>query len=135
MADTPDHAAGGGDAAANEAAAARTNLPAVMAPKLSAAADQAETIAADEAEQTKTAAIPARSKRFIALAASVAFAAGFGSFVGSVSGSGLARLIYPPPAAPAPTSGVENTIAAMREIKLDLAAMPWSKAATPDCSQ
>ena len=52
MADTPDHAAGGGDAAANEAAAARTNLPAVVAPKLSAAADQAEN-GADEAEQTK----------------------------------------------------------------------------------
>jgi hypothetical protein len=123
MVDTPDHAAGGGDTAANEAGAARINLPAVVAPKLSAAADQAETIAADEAERTKTATAPARSRRFIALAASVAFAAGFGSFVGSVSGSGLARLIYPPPPPPAPPSGLENTIAAMREIKLDLATL------------
>src|SRR6202008_4130159 len=116
-----DNAAGGGDAAANEAAAARTNLPAVVAPKLSAAADQAENSAADEAEQTKTATAPARSKRFIALAASVAFAAGFGSFVGSVSGAGLARFVYPSAPPPAPASGVENTIAAIREIKLELA--------------
>jgi hypothetical protein len=120
MAETSDHAAGGGDAAAIEPGAVRTNLPAVVAPTLSAAADQAETSAADEPAQAKTAGAPARSRRFIALAASVAFAAGFGSFVGSLSGSGLARLIFPPPP-PAPTSGIENTIAAMREIKLELA--------------
>lgn len=118
MAETPDLAAEEGDTAANEAGAVRVNLPAVVAPKLGAAADQAENSAADEAEQIKTATAPARSKRFIALAASVAFAAGFASFVGSVSGSGLARFIYP---SPAPASGVENTIAAIREIKLELA--------------
>ena len=127
MAETSDHAAEGGDTAANEADAVRVNLPAVVAPKLSAAADQAENSAADEAEQTKTATARVRSKRFIALAASVAFAAGFGSFVGSVSGSGLARFIYPPPP-PAPASGVENTISAMREIKLELAQVAALKA-------
>lgn len=128
MAETSDHAAEGGDTAANEADAERVNLPAVVAPKLSAAADQAENSAADEAEQTKTATARVRSKRFIALAASVAFAAGFGSFVGSVSGSGLARFIYPPPPPPAPASGVENTISAMREIKLELAQVAALKA-------
>ena len=128
MTETSDHGAEGGDTAANEAGAARVNLPAVVAPKLSAADDQAENSAADEAEQTKTATAPARSKRFIALAASVAFAAGFGSFVGSVSGSGLARFIYPPPTPPAPASGVENTIAAVREIKLELAQVAALKA-------
>ncbi len=127
MADMPDHVDGGGDAAANDAGEVRINLPAVVAPKLSADADQTGKGAADEAAQTKTAAAPARSKRFIALAASVAFAAGFGSFIGSVSGSGLARFIYPP-APPAPTSGVENTIAAMREIKLELAQVAALKA-------
>lgn len=121
MAETSDHAAGGGDTAANDAGEVRINLPAVVAPKLSAAGDQVGNGAAGEAEQLKTAAAPARSKRFIALAASVAFAAGFGSFIGSVSGSGLARFIYPPAPPPAPTSGIENTIAAMREIKLQLA--------------
>jgi hypothetical protein len=128
MADTPDSAAGGGDAAANESGAVRINLPAVVAPRLSAAADQAQAAAADESEDGKAAAAPARSKRFVMLAASVAFAAGFGSFVGSVSGSGLARFIYPPSPPPAPTSGVENTIAAMREIKLELAAVSALKA-------
>jgi hypothetical protein len=120
MAETSDHAAGVGEIAANDAGAMRINLPAVVAPKLSAAADQAANSAADEPEQIKTAAAPARSKRFVMLAASVAFAAGFGSFVGSVSGSGLARFIFAPPP-PAPMSGMENTIAAMREIKLKLA--------------
>jgi hypothetical protein len=128
MADTPDSAAGGGDAAANESGAVLINLPAVVAPGLSAAADQAQAAAADESEDGKAAAAPARSKRFVMLAASVAFAAGFGSFVGSVSGSGLARFIYPPSPPPAPTSGVENTIAAMREIKLELAAVSALKA-------
>ena len=121
MAEPSDHAAGGGSTAVTDAGAMRINLPAVVAPKLSAAADQAKNSAGDEPEQTKTAAATARSKRFVALAASVAFAAGFGSFVGSVSGSGLARFIYPPPPPPAPTSGIENTIAAMRDIKLELA--------------
>ena len=128
MADMSDHADGGGDAAAHDAGEVRINLPAVVAPKLSADADQTGNGAADEAAQTKTAAAPARSKRFIALAASVAFAAGFGSFIGSVSGSGLARFIYPPAPPPAPTSGVENTIAAMREIKLELAQVAALKA-------
>ena len=128
MAETCDHAAGGGDTAATDAGATPVNLPAVVAPQLSAV-DHGETSAADKSAQTKTTAAPARSKRFVVLAASVAFAAGFGSFVGSVSGSGLARFIYPPPQAPAaPTSGIENTIAAMREIKLELAAVAALKA-------
>jgi hypothetical protein len=127
MAETPDSAAGGGELPANESDAAHINLPAVVAPQLSAAADQAQISAADESVQSKSAS-PARSKRFVMLAASVAFAAGFGSFVGSVSGSGLARFIYPPPQAPAPASGLENTIAAMREIKLELAQVAALKA-------
>jgi hypothetical protein len=128
MAETSDHATEGGDTAASEAGAVRVNLPAVVAPKLDAGADQAENGPADKAEQTKTAATPARSKRFFALAASVAFAAGFGSFVGSVSGSGLVRFIYPPPP---PASRIENTIAAMREIKLELGQVAALKS-SPD---
>src|SRR5215468_2841280 len=136
MAETPDHAAAGGDTAANEAGADRVNLPAVVAPQLSAAADEAQNSAGHEAEQTKAAAAPQRSK-LGALAASVAFAAGFGSFIGSVSGAGLVRLIYPPAPPPAPTSSTENTIAAMREVKLELAQLAALKssldvaAATP----
>jgi hypothetical protein len=134
MAETPDSAAGGGDVAANESATARINLPAVVVPQSSAAADQAESNATDESGQSKSAA-PVRSKRFVMLAASVAFAAGFGSFVGSVSGSGLARFIYPPPQAPAPASGVENTVAAMREIKLELAQVAALKASVDNTAR
>jgi len=128
MAETPDHAAAGGDTAANEPGAVRINLPAVVGPQLSDAAEEAESSADEESDQSKAAAAPARSKRFIILAASVAFAAGFGSFVGSISGSGLARFIYPPLPAPAPSSGLENTIAAMREIRLELAEVAALKA-------
>jgi hypothetical protein len=98
------------------------------------AADQAETGTSDESAQSKTAAAP-RSKRFVMLAASVAFAAGFGSFVGSVSGSGLARFIYPPPQAPAPATGIENTIAAMREIRLQLAEVAALKASVDNTAR
>jgi hypothetical protein len=127
MAEIPDHAAPGGETAAADADAPRINLPAVVASNLSAA-DQAAAGAQEQSGQSKAAAAPARSKRFVMLAASVAFAAGFGSFVGSVSGSGLARFIYPPPAPPAPASSMENAIAATREIKLELAEIAALKA-------
>jgi len=134
MVDTPDAAAGGGELAANESEAARINLPAVMAPQLRAA-EQAQAEPAAESASTKAATAPARSKRFVMLAASVAFAAGFGSFVGSVSGSGLARFIYPPPQPPAPATGIENTIAAMREIKLELAQVAALKASVDNTAR
>ena len=120
MAESPDHAAGGGEAVANKAGAPCINLPALRAPTFDAE-HQAEAKTADESgEDTTTPAAQARSKRFLMLAASVAFAAGFGSFIGSISGAGLARFIYPPPPAAPPANGVENTVAAMREIKLEL---------------
>jgi hypothetical protein len=124
MAESPNLAAAGAEAATSDAGKAQiVNLPALVAPAPGAAEPQVEDSAAGRsAEATGATASRARSKRFMMLAASVAFAAGFGSFVGSVSGSGLVRLIYPPPATvPAPASGIENTIAAMREIKLELA--------------
>jgi hypothetical protein len=124
MAESPDHAAAGAEAATSDTGESQiVNLPALVASKTSTAEHQVEDKAPGQsAEATSAPAARARSKRFMMLAASVAFAAGFGSFVGSVSGSGLVRLIYPPPApAPAPASGIENTIAAMREIKLELA--------------
>ena len=124
MAESPDHAAAGAAAATSDAGNSQiVNLPALVALPPGAAQHQVEDKAAGQsAEATGAPAARARSKRFMMLAASVAFAAGFGSFVGSVSGSGLVRLIYPPPPpVPAPASGIENTIAAMREFKLELA--------------
>src|SRR5438046_7460518 len=102
MAESSDHAAAGAAAATSKSQI--VNLPALVAPPPGATQHQVEDKAAGHsAEATGAPVARARSKRFMMLAASVAFAAGFGSFVGSVSGSGLVRLIYPPPApVPAP---------------------------------
>jgi hypothetical protein len=129
MADKPDHAAADEGAVKEASASPVINLPAIVTPKLHAddlGAKQDEPKDAVE-NGASTAAAP-RSRRFALLAASVAFAAAFGSFVGSVSGSGLARLLFPPPAPPAPAVGVENTLAAMHEIKVELANLAAMKA-------
>ena len=55
------------------------------------------------------------------LAASVAFAASFGSFIGSVSGSGLVRFLDP--AAPAPSVQTTTATDAARQTKLELAEL------------
>src|SRR5215813_12220321 len=116
MADDPDHAAAGEAAAATDAGESPIiNLPATVAPNINASQDEVKDTAPDEVAAAPT---PARSRRFAMRAASVAVAAAFGSFVDTASGSGLARLIFPPPSPPA--VGNENTLAAMREIKLEL---------------
>jgi hypothetical protein len=130
-------AAGGETAAAEKAAQTDAcpfvNLPAIAAPDLGAAEQQAEDKGAEQsAEANATLTSAARSRRFMMLAASVAFAAGFGSFVGSVSGTGLARFIYPPPA---PASAAENTMAAMREIKLELTEIAALKASLDNAAR
>jgi ABC-type transport system substrate-binding protein len=130
MAESPDHAAGDGEEAANETAEAHVvNLPVVAAPKLSGADNEEEDGAQDKAhdkaaDEVAAPAAPTHSRRFLVLAATLAFAAAFGSFVGSVSGSGLVRFIYPPRPAP----GMENTIQAMQELKAELAAIGDIKA-------
>jgi hypothetical protein len=78
--------------------------------------DEAAAPTADEAAAPAPAA-QAQSRRFLMLAATLAFAAAFGSFVGSVSGSGMVQFIYPPRLAP----GTENTIQVMQQIKAKLA--------------
>ncbi len=65
------------------------------------------------------------------LAASVAFATAFGSFVGSVSGSGMARYLYPAE----PAAGVANTTDVMRELKLELADISTIKADLDNASR
>src|SRR5580704_1230165 len=131
MAENPDDSSGDNDMARADAAnrdgseAVSSNLPMVVAPKLGAGEDEIidedvfDEHASEATEEPAAAAAPGHSSRFLMLAASVAFAAAFGSFVGSVSGSGLARYFY----SPAPASGVEPTTDAMREMKLDLSAI------------
>ncbi len=96
------------------------NLPMVIAPKLGAGDEEVdEEEIADAPDAAAPAAAPGHSSRFVVLAASVAFAAAFGSFVGSVSGSGLAHVLYPA-AAPAPVSNTQNINDAVRALKLEL---------------
>jgi len=130
MSESSDHAAGDGERAVNDAAEPNTvNLPVVMAPQLSGADDELDggktearedgedEAAAPKADEAPAPAAQAQSRRFLVLAATLAFAAAFGSFVGSVSGSGMVQFIYPPRSAP----GAENTFQAMQQIKAELA--------------
>jgi hypothetical protein len=131
MAENPDDSSGDNEMARADAAnrdgseAVSRNLPMVVAPKLGAGEDNIvdedviDEHDAEPAEEPATPAPHAHSSRFLVLAGAVAFAAAFGSFVGSVSGTGLARYLY----APAPASGVAPTTDAMREMKLDLSAI------------
>ncbi len=131
MAENPDDSAGDTEKARSDAAtqdgseAVGMNLPMVVAPKLGAGADEAvDEKVGDAAEETIATSSPAHSSRFLMLAASVAFAAAFGSFVGSVSGTGLVRLLDPA----APAANVQTTTDAMRQTKLELAELSAIKA-------
>jgi len=127
MADSGDH---GADAAKNESEAAASgagnsldrNLPMVVAPKLGAGEDDPVDEASAEAAKAAGAAAPS-SPHFMLLAASVAFAAAFASFVGSVSGSGLARYINPAAPAPAVDAASQNASDTLRAIKQQLAEL------------
>jgi hypothetical protein len=148
MAESPDHADGekvdpikasmndssgsetppagdGGVSAGNEFHKDLTkNLPMVLSPKLGAGEDETvEETAEKPAEETVAAApAPANTSRFLQLAATVAFIAAFSAFVGSVSGSGFARLYLP--AAPA-DAGVQVSAdtTALQQMKSELAAL------------
>ena len=135
MAQSADNSPGDNEKAKPEAAETQgvnpldKNLPMVLAPKLGAGEDEAfeETPSEPESEVHASAtAVP--STRFLALAASVAFAAAFGSFVGSVSGSGLARFVYAEPA-PAPVAASSEASAdTLRAVKQQLAELSAIKA-------
>jgi hypothetical protein len=122
MAENPDDSAAArfGAAAGNGSEAGGSNLPMVVAPKLGAGEDEpVDEELGDSAATAEAPASRAHSSRFLMLAASVAFAAAFGSFIGSVSGSGLVRFLDPA----APASSVQTTTEAARETKLELAEL------------
>jgi hypothetical protein len=133
MADSSDQPLGDGkkddkiEAAAADGAAHKdlSNLPMVLAPKLGAGEDDAfDEAPAEPIKETAQAAESPASTRFMMLAATVAFAAAFGSFVGSVSGSGLAHFVYAPPVAPVPTAAADNSTSdALRAVKQQLAEL------------
>jgi hypothetical protein len=119
MAESAD-SAGDGEKSEATPASSHSNLPMVVAPKLGAAEDEM----AEEAPSEAAAAPAAKenSSRFLVLAASVAFAAAFGSFVGSFSGAGLSRIIYP--SAP----GTEKVSATEQAMKAEIADLSTLKA-------
>lgn len=124
MAENPGEPVGDNDkarvdaAGQNESKTVASNLPMVVAPKLGAGEEEVIDEAVSEgAQETAAPATPPHSSRFLMLAASVAFAAAFGSFVGSVSGTGLVRFLSPPPQ---PAAGVGLSTDAMRDMKLEL---------------
>jgi hypothetical protein len=119
LGDRPDDSAGDGKSEAS-AKSHDSNLPMVVAPKLGAGEDEETDTAADEAaDETAAPDAQANSSRFLILAASVAFAATFGALVGSVSGSGLARFLYPA----APASGEEEFGATVQAMKAQFAEL------------
>jgi hypothetical protein len=124
MAENPDDSAADNEkarlGAGDEGSEAVSNLPMVLAPKLGAGEDEAIDEEAHDSATAPAAARRGHSSRFLMLAASVAFAASFGSFIGSVSGSSLVRFLDP--AAPAPA--VQTTTAdAAPQTKLELAEL------------
>lgn len=139
MAENPDHSAGDSERARSDAAATHDgskavgmNLPMVVAPKLGAGEDDVIDEHVEDAGDEEVAR-PSRthSSRFLLLAGSVAFAAAFGSFVGSLSGSGLVRFLAPV----APAAGNQTTIDAMRQTKLELAELSAIKASLDSTSR
>ncbi len=133
MAENPNDSSGdsqkapSGAAGQNGSKAVSSNLPMVLAPKLGAGEDEtidAEAAGAAAADQAAAPAARAQASRFLMLAASVACAAAFGSFVGAASGSGLARYLDPP----APVTGVAATTDTMRDMKLELSELSAIKA-------
>jgi hypothetical protein len=100
------------------------NLPMVLAPKLGAGEDDVFEDVSEPAAEAVTASPPAASPRFLLLAATVAFAASFGSFVGSVSGSGFVHYLSPSASQPATESAsASDTSHTLKQQLADLAAI------------
>jgi hypothetical protein len=159
MSERSDHAAGDGDKAVNETAEpSMMDLPVVTAPHISGEDDEAQQFepqeyearddatdeggheakdetrdeAADDAvSAAQSQATPAQSRRFLMLAATLAFAAAFGSFVGSVSGSGLVQIISPV----RPASATDDTIEAANQMKAELAEISAIKASLENAAR
>jgi hypothetical protein len=130
-----------GDGVDKKPEAADSNLPVVWSPKLGAGmedeaitldadatassehAAHAETADADAAETETTAASPPRSRRFALLAATIALAAATGSFVGTLTATGIGR------SAPevAPTASTADATAVLRALKSQIAELSAMK--------
>jgi hypothetical protein len=144
MDESSDKSTGDGVDKKAESQSAGSNLPMVWSPKLDAGAaaeDDTVTLGADEAAeasdataQTETAEDEAsepettstRSWRFALLAATIALAAGLGSFVGALTASGIS---HPAPEAAVPTTvNSADASAVLRALKAQVAELTAMKA-------
>jgi hypothetical protein len=117
---SPEDGAGDSKPETGAANSPDRNLPMVVAPRLGAGEDEEVDAAAGEAADESVApAAQGNSRHFTILAASVAFAATFGALVGSVSGSGMARFLYPT----TPASGEEEFGATIQAMKAQFAEL------------
>jgi hypothetical protein len=126
-----------------ESSPVESNLPVVWSPKLDAnaaaeddiitpGADQAAEASADATARAETAndetsepeATSPRSWRFALLAATIALAAGLGSFVGALTASGIGR---PVPEAAAPSASSADASAVLRALKAQVAELTAMK--------
>lgn len=126
-------------------AGTESRLPVVWSPKLDAAADietgsaevdadnpaapneEAATAAAASEQAGATAASPPRTRRFALLAATLALAAGLGSFVGALTASGIGRLLLPPETAILSNNTEDGAVT--KALQAQLAALSNLKAA------
>jgi hypothetical protein len=100
------------------------NLPMVLAPKLGAGEDDAFENVSEPAAESVAASAPPASSRFLLLAATVAFAASFGSFVGSVSGSGFVHYLSPSaPQLATESASASDTAHTLKQQLADLSAI------------
>ncbi len=141
MAESSENSAGDGVDKKPEGQPAESNLPVVWSPKLGAglddeaaalSADEAAAASSDEAADTETAeaetkkpdAAPSpRSSRFALLAATIALAAAAGSFVGSLTASGIGRSM--PGIAPAASTADAGAV--LRALKSEVAELSAMK--------
>jgi hypothetical protein len=140
MDDSSDKGTGDGVDKKAESQPTESNLPVVWSPKLDAGAAAEDPAAvADEAAEASdaaaaqaeaatdtasdTAAAPPRSWRFALLAAMIALAAGLGSFVGSLTASGIGR----PAPEMAPSANTADASAVLRALKAQVAELSAMK--------
>jgi hypothetical protein len=119
-----------GHVASSQSKRADDDLPVVDAPKLdgseaASGADDAHVAPIEAAAATAMAAPPPRASRFALLAATIALAAGFGSFAGALTASGVMRLVLVPAAGPH-ASDASNVAQAMKAEVAELATIKSS---------
>jgi len=99
--------------------------PAVSEPVIAAAS----SAPGEAAAETATPAAPPRSWRFALLAATIALAAALGSFIGSLTASGIGDVMSASAPAPAPSTSTADASSVLKAFKAQLAELTAMKLA------